>query len=490
MNKLGKLLKGGLKLFGEAYKNTRRQMLTSVVILIVITLFVALLMWWAEYGKNPEFGFVDALVWNFVKYVGDPAEVGEPPITGLGKFMGTLVGVLGIAIFAVPAGLIGSGLIDAMNDEKRENELQVLQKRIRKAFRRDKDKILSKYLKDNNVKNYKFYFVPQEIPVYKMQSRQNIDLKDIIDCCKKFPEIRLKNVAQAKADADSRFVVEYAYLNRRYGCFINRKSRVTIVSTSSYAEKGTGWFAYYLAKMGGFNFISKEVEVDVDDQDPYYNLNEEPRHDMKTLSKLTDEDRKDRELVKKLKLKQNYRDAFFDDLAECCQQDGAWVIVVKQHLRSDDAPEDFHLAHQTEDGKPLMMTDIDGYDNLCQALTILLKEEGLEVRLSSKLYPLEEKKYSIKFMQQEKKKKEEKDVKCNSFVLRPSSEVMNLKDRKLVYAYRIATLLSQHLDNGRGMQNDDSSDLQEEGYGYQETGHTGKDISYEEDCKNALKQTS
>ena len=130
MNKLGTLLKGGLKLFGEAYENTKRQMLTSVVILIVITLFVALLMWWAECGKNPEFGFVDALVWNFVKYVGDPAEVGEPPITGFGKFMGTLVGVLGIAIFAVPAGLIGSGLIDAMNDEKRENELQELRGRI------------------------------------------------------------------------------------------------------------------------------------------------------------------------------------------------------------------------------------------------------------------------------------------------------------------------------------------------------------------------
>ena len=38
MNKLGTLLKGGLKLFGEAYENTKRQMLTSAVILIVITL--------------------------------------------------------------------------------------------------------------------------------------------------------------------------------------------------------------------------------------------------------------------------------------------------------------------------------------------------------------------------------------------------------------------------------------------------------------------
>ena len=36
--------------------------------------------------------------------------------------------------------------------------------------------------------------------LYKMQARQNMDLKDIIDCCKKFPEIRLKNVAQSKAD--------------------------------------------------------------------------------------------------------------------------------------------------------------------------------------------------------------------------------------------------------------------------------------------------
>ena len=147
-NKVKTFFTGGLKLFGKAYENTKRQMLTSVVILIVITLIVALLMWWAEYEKNPEFGYVDALVWNFVKYVGDPAEVGEPPITGLGKFMGTLVGVLGIAIFAVPAGLIGSGLIDAMNDEKREKELLELRKRIRKAFLRDSNKALNNYLRE------------------------------------------------------------------------------------------------------------------------------------------------------------------------------------------------------------------------------------------------------------------------------------------------------------------------------------------------------
>ena len=104
----------GRKLFGKAIKNTSRQMLTSVVILIGITFLFAFIMWLAEHSSNPEFGYGDALIWNFVKYVSDPAEVADAPITAWGKIVGTLVGLLGIAIFAVPAGLIGSGLIDAI----------------------------------------------------------------------------------------------------------------------------------------------------------------------------------------------------------------------------------------------------------------------------------------------------------------------------------------------------------------------------------------
>ena len=135
------LLSGG-KLFKQAFVKTKRQMLTSVVILIVVTLVFASLMYLAEHLQNPSFSFWDAIKWNFVKYVGDPAEVTEPPVTVFGQIVGTLVGVLGIAIFAVPAGLIGSGLIDAMNDENRENELKELRERIRKAFLRDGNKAL------------------------------------------------------------------------------------------------------------------------------------------------------------------------------------------------------------------------------------------------------------------------------------------------------------------------------------------------------------
>jgi len=460
MNKLGTLLKGGLKLFGEAYENTKRQMLTSVVILIVITLIVALLMWWAEYGKNPEFGFVDALVWNFVKYVGDPAEVGEPPITGLGKFMGTLVGVLGIAIFAVPAGLIGSGLIDAMNDEKREKELQELRGRIRKAFLRDSNKALNNYLKEHSeddgwkLGNEDLYFVPQEIPVYKMQARQNMDLKDIIDCCKKFPEIRLKNMAQAKAEADARFVVEYVPLtDAKYGCFIDRGSKVTIVSTSSYAEKGTGWFTYYLAKLGGFNYLSKDIEVDYDDQDPYFNMNIKPLHDMKKK-----EEHKNREAKDKIDKKQSYRDDFFRNLTSCCQGEDSWVIIMKHHLKSKVDSHDFHFNCSKKDGEECTVTDMATYEQLTAHFAEMMNSEfNMTTACASDLYTLKhnEKLKNVAYFIREK----EVCPNANVLVLRPASDLMNLDERKLIIAYRMAQFFSQQLDNNKGPKQDDINDL-------------------------------
>ena len=281
---------------------------------------------------QPDFGFWDAFIWPYEKYIGDPSKiVDEPLLSPIGKFVGTLVGVLGVAIFAVPAGLVGSGLVDAMNDKKRERELAELRERIRKAFLRDNNKVLSNYLQEHKEEDVwqlgdkDLFFVPQEIPVFKMQARQNMDLKDIIDCCKEFPEIRLKNVAQAKNEVDARFVVEYVPLTgEKYGYFKYRQSKVTIVSTSSYAEKGTGWFAYYLAKLGGLNFLSKDLEVDYDDQDPFFNMNIEPLHDMKDQK--WHEEQKNDKAVKKISKKQEFRKAFLSDLTSCCKDEDSWVI--------------------------------------------------------------------------------------------------------------------------------------------------------------------
>jgi voltage-gated potassium channel len=389
----------------------------------------------------------------------------------IGKLIGTLVGILGVAIFAVPAGLIGSGLTDAMDEEKREDELNGFRRRMQKAFRRSFNKGLREYLNalpDGGGEAMKaLNIVPQRVKVAKMQTRQGMDMNDIIDTCNKFPEFRLKNLADAYSDEDDagdRFVIEHFPLNRSYGCFVNRGSKVTIVSTGSFDEVGMGWFTYYLAKMGGFNYLSKELEVDTDELDSFYNLSEKPLYDKKPLSAY--DEKKDKEAVEILKEKQARRDDFFADLRSAIsspsgggQEKASWVIIITEHLKTKENQTDFHFAYSQKGGADATINDMEAYQHLFEQFDAAMKADfGLDSVIASLRYPLLKKNlgYTIR-----------KDIaEVNVFVLRPSSELVNFNDRKLAIAYRMASVISQQLDGGRGIQPDDIKDFKETGFGY------------------------
>ena len=176
----------GIRLFKTAFKNTRRQIYVSSIFLVAITCVLTVILYLAESRMDPNFGLWDAIIWPYEKYLGDPGKVVDDPLMSpIGKFIGTLVGIMGVAIFAVPAGLIGSGLTDAMDEEKREDELNGFRRRMQKAFRRSANKGLREYLNalpDGGGEAMKaLNIVPQRIKVAKMQTRQGMDMNDIID---------------------------------------------------------------------------------------------------------------------------------------------------------------------------------------------------------------------------------------------------------------------------------------------------------------------
>ena len=462
----------GIRLFKTAFRNTRRQIFVSGIFLVAITCVLTVILYLAESRVDPEFSFWDAFIWPYEKYLGDPGKVVDDPLMSpIGKFIGTLVGIMGVAIFAVPAGLIGSGLTDAMDEEKREDELNGFRRRMLKAFRRSANKGLREYLNalpDSGGEAMKaLNIVPQRVKVAKMQTRQGMDMNDIIDTCNKFPEFRLKNLADAHSDeddAEDRFVIEHFPLNRSYGCFVNRDSKVTIVSTGSFDEVGMGWFTYYLAKMGGFNYLSKELEVDTDELDSFYNLSEKPLYDKKPLS--TYGEKKDKEAVEILEEKQAHRDDFFADLRSAIsspsgggQEENSWVIIITEHLKTKENQTDFHFAYSQKGGANATINDMETYQHLFEQFDAAMKTDfHLDSVISSPRYPLLKKNlgYTIR-----------KDIaNVNTFVLRPSSELVNFNDRKLAIAYRMASVISQQLDGGRGIQADDVKDFKETGFGY------------------------
>lgn len=123
------------RILSEAISNKKRELLVSLQFLAIVTLILSFVLYFVEHEVQPEVyenGWT-SVVWAFAQYIGDPGGFADmPPITLAGQIIACLVGILGIAIFAVPAGLIGSGFTEVMEAEQKEEELKENAKNINK----------------------------------------------------------------------------------------------------------------------------------------------------------------------------------------------------------------------------------------------------------------------------------------------------------------------------------------------------------------------
>ena len=256
------------KLLWQAIRSSRQPMWASVQVLIVLTVVLATIFYIAEHRAQPdEYNYWRSLLWAFTQYIGDPGEFfTQRPVTLVGRIVAVLVGIVGILIFAVPAGLIGSGFSEAIDNELRKTHLEDVGDRLKKAFRRKQD---GKTM---------FRCVPRYISLGTLQALKNMTERDVVDAVEYNPPFRLRNLATAEmkgTHAHDQLVVEMFPYNTKYGCCIDRGSNITIACPTSFSEAGIGNFAYYLALIGGFNYISKEVEPNVDEPASYYLISDE-----------------------------------------------------------------------------------------------------------------------------------------------------------------------------------------------------------------------
>ena len=264
-------------LFGRAFKNAKNDFWVSIQVLLVTTFVLAVIFYFVEHTAQPEEykNPWDAFVWAITRYIGDPGKfAGKGPITLMGRYIDTFIGILKILIFAVPAGLVANGFRQAMADDKRKRHLEECRVKIRKSFRR----ILNK--------KTQYRVIPRRMPIITLQAKKGMNEKDIIDTVTKFDEFRLRNLAttqKANEHPQDRLVIEMLPLDKQtvdgfdivrtsYGIKINRNSNITIIAPTAATENSIGHFAYYLAQFGGFNYVSREFVTDVDEPVSYYTI--------------------------------------------------------------------------------------------------------------------------------------------------------------------------------------------------------------------------
>lgn len=240
------------RLLRQALSSKAREMWVSLQFLVIVTLILSFVLFFYENHAQPEVfdNGLRSLVWAFAQYIGDPGGFADtPPITFVGRIIASIIGLLGIAIFAFPAGLVGAGFSEAMEEEKRKKEIAKNTQKLNMAFERRLDRPTG------------FYVVPQYLSICDIQTIMRLKIDDIFDVVESSNNFRLINLAVTQTideHPQDKIAVEHFLVNRPYGYCIDRGSKVTIVSPSSLMDPCIGNFSYYLALIGGFNYISRE----------------------------------------------------------------------------------------------------------------------------------------------------------------------------------------------------------------------------------------
>lgn len=241
------------RLLQKAFSSKAKEMFISLQFLVIVTLMLSFVLFFYEHAAQPDVynNGVRSVVWAFAQYIGDPGGFADtPPITMMGRIIACVIGLLGIALFAVPAGLIGAGFSEAMAEELHKEVTAENIGKLKKAFERKLDRPTG------------FQIVPPVLSLIDIQARMGMQEDDIIDAVEHSDCFRLANTAVMQTideHPQDKLVVEHFPVNRPYGCFIDRGSKITIVSPSNIVDPVIGHFGYYLAKIGGFNFISREL---------------------------------------------------------------------------------------------------------------------------------------------------------------------------------------------------------------------------------------
>ncbi len=341
-------------ILSAAIKAKKQEMWVSLQFLFIITLILSIAMYYVEYNVQPENcdSGVVSILWAFMQYVGDPGHFSDfSPITMLGRIIATIIGILGIAIFAVPAGLIGSAFIEVIDERRSHTQPLKDAKEIIPAFKHKLCRIT------------KYYQVPRYMTVRNLQAVTGLPEHDILNAATSTPELRLSNLAYTFPSTDNpidNLIVEYLPINRSYGVCIDRKSSVTIVATSNSFEPGMAHFAYNLARIGGFNYVSKEIAVNKPNSYSYYNLGINP----------------------KIERCPNV-DEFLNDIHSLAPDDRHWVIFMISASGQDDPvyPHDVQfnygsqVGNNTFEGQKLTFSDVESFEAVYKELDNTLANE-------------------------------------------------------------------------------------------------------------------
>jgi len=104
-----------MRLFASVLRRRRYDLVVVVFVVAVMLVIVSSLMYYVEHEAQPEaFSSIPAAMWWGIITLTIIGYGDMYPVTSLGKVLGALIAMLGIGLFALPAGLLGSAFVEEL----------------------------------------------------------------------------------------------------------------------------------------------------------------------------------------------------------------------------------------------------------------------------------------------------------------------------------------------------------------------------------------
>lgn len=117
--KIARYLKA-LNIMQAVIKERREQILVSIMFILFLLVIVSTIMFYVENSAQPDqFSSIPATMWWGIATLTTVGYGDMIPATPFGKFLGGIIAILGIGLFALPAGIFSSGLTEYMYGKKK-----------------------------------------------------------------------------------------------------------------------------------------------------------------------------------------------------------------------------------------------------------------------------------------------------------------------------------------------------------------------------------
>ena len=111
-----------LRVLTNVISSRSAELTVSAMIAGLVFLISSRLMYFAEHAAQPDhFSRIPHTMWWAVTTLTTVGYGDIVPITLIGRILGAIIAILGVAMFALPAGIIASGFNDAIRDSRKSN---------------------------------------------------------------------------------------------------------------------------------------------------------------------------------------------------------------------------------------------------------------------------------------------------------------------------------------------------------------------------------